>query len=77
MKKEPNTDTATIDLDPVDHWLEVQLDQVRRIAEDIENEYRDRLSKANPLRRMYLRRQMEQQVSDKVSAIKLPPEAFC
>tara|TARA_R110002096_G_scaffold16106_29_gene55184 strand:+ start:1528 stop:1764 length:237 start_codon:yes stop_codon:yes gene_type:complete len=73
MKKElAQSITASLVVDDPEVWLEAQLDEVQRISQEVEDEYRTRLRNANPLRRMYLRRQMEQVVMTRVSELRLP-----
>ncbi|MEM1296831.1 MAG: hypothetical protein AAGH89_15815, partial [Verrucomicrobiota bacterium] len=59
-------------VDDPEVWLEAQMNEVQRISQEVEEKYRARLRQANPLRRMYLRREMEQLVMTRVSELRLP-----
>lgn len=73
MKKElAQSITASLVVDDPEVWLEAQLIEVQRISQEVEDLYRPRLRKANPLRRMFLRRKMEEIVMSRVSELRLP-----
>ncbi len=69
MHSEPIPEPDDFDLLALagDDWLEARMEEVRKIASEVEAGYREKLENADPLMRIYLRREIDQRVLMRVS----------